>query len=246
MLAALCAVPGVRSASLSLYGLACGSTRTSDFNPPGHKIPPGKTIGQENLVTPDWFRTVGIGLVKGRLFTEEDTKDAQKVVILNQAAALKFLGTDAVVGARFGYGNDQPWIIVGIVLDARVNSLRGSPPPMIFTPLAQGPAEFITMGTGLDLFRTRELLVVRLASGFGIVALLLAAIGLSWSDQLLRRAPHQRDGRAPRTRRLTGGRVVGGPSRFAGDDHQRARGWTGPLVPTARIGEEARLWLVAA
>jgi predicted permease len=213
LLAALRAVPGVRSASLSLYGLASGQNRTSHYNPPGRHISPAQSLGQENLVTPDWFKTVGIQLVRGRMFTDQDAKDGQQVVIVNQAAARRFLGTDSVVGARFGYGSDQPWIIVGVVRDARVNSLRESPPPMIFHPLAQGPQEYITnaevrvagnpasvvagvrhaltsvdrtipvqgittMETLLERGLIRERLVARLAAGFGILALLLAAIGL--------------------------------------------------------------------
>ena len=115
LLGALRAVPGVRSASLSVDGLASGSSTTSDFTPPGRKLSPGQETGQENYVTPDWFRTVGIPLVRGRSFTEQDTKDAPLVVILNETAARRFLGSDSVVGARFGHGSDQPWIVVGIV-----------------------------------------------------------------------------------------------------------------------------------
>ncbi len=213
LLTALNAVPGVRSASLSLYGIAAGTRRTSGFNPPGRNLPPNDNSGQENFVSPDWFRTVGIELVSGRAFTTQDSKDHQPVVILSQSAARKFLGTDAAVGAHFGYGTNQPWIVVGVVKDARINSLRDTPPPMIYHPLAQGPHEYITsaevrvqgnpvaviadvrralasvnraipvrdiesMETLLERGLVRERLVARLAGGFGILALLLTAIGL--------------------------------------------------------------------
>jgi predicted permease len=213
LLAGLRALPGVRSASLALYGLASGSVRTSGFNPPGRNLPPAQRTGQENLVAPEWFKTVGISLVKGRDFTPQDSKDAQRVAILTELAAHRFFGTDDVIGKHFGYGSEQPWIIVGVVRDARVNSLRGAPPVMVYRPLAQGQSEFLTsaqirvtgnvapviaevrsaltqvdrripirevttMETLLERGLTRERLIARLATGFGILALLLAAIGL--------------------------------------------------------------------
>jgi predicted permease len=213
LLAALRAVPGVRSASLSLYGIASGTSRISGFNPPGRNIPEGQNSGQETYVTPDFFKTVGIPFVSGRGFTGQDAKASQKVVIVSQSAARKFLGTEAVVGAHFGYDSDQPWIIVGVVRDARIRSLREPAPPMIYHPLAQGPQEYITsaevrvtgnptstiagirnafaqvdrtipvgdivtMEATLERGLSRERMMARLATGFGILALLLAAIGL--------------------------------------------------------------------
>jgi ABC-type antimicrobial peptide transport system permease subunit len=127
-----------------MHGIAQGSRQTSDFSPPGRNIPPNDNIGQENFVSVDYFKTVGIQLLKGRTFTEQDRQGSQLAVIVSQSAARKFLGTDSVVGARFGYDTDQPWIIVGVVRDARVNSLREGPPPMIFHPLAQAPRLYVT------------------------------------------------------------------------------------------------------
>ena len=213
LLSALRSIPGVRSASLSVNGIATGSVQTSNFSPPGRNLPPNDNIGQEDFVSADFFKTVGIQLVSGRAFNALDTKESPLVVIVSQSAARKFLGTDSVVGAHFGYGSDQPWIIVGVVRDARVNSFRDAPPPMIFHPLSQAPQLYVASAevrvagnpTGaiagvrsaiasvsrtipirdvtpmellLERGLIRERMVARLAAGFGILALLLAAIGL--------------------------------------------------------------------
>jgi predicted permease len=213
LLAALRTIPGVQSASLSMHGIATGSLQTSNFDPPGRKLPPNDNSGQEDFVSADFFKTVGIQLVRGRTFNDLDTKASQLVVIVSQSAARKFLGTDSVVGAHFGYGSSQPWIIVGVVRDARVNSFREAPPPMIFHPLSQAPELYVSSaavrvagnptsaiagvrGAIASVSRTipvrdvtpmelllergliRERMVARLAAGFGILALLLAAIGL--------------------------------------------------------------------
>jgi len=213
LLSALRTIPGVQSASLSVNGIAAGSVQTSNFNPPGRNLPPNDNTGQEDFVSADFFKTVGMQLVSGRAFNELDAKESQPVVVVNQSAARKFLGTDSVVGAHFGYGTEQPWIIVGVVRDARINSFREAPPPMIFHPLSQAPQLYVATAevrvagspTGViagvrnaigSVSRTipirditpmelllergliRERMVARLAAGFGILALLLAAIGL--------------------------------------------------------------------
>ncbi len=212
LLAALGAVPGVQSSSLSLYGLAAGTRRLSGMVVPGRMLPPGGNSGQENFVTPDYFKTVGIQLLSGRVFTQADGKDAPKVAVITVTAARKFFGTDSVLGQHLGY--DEPgWEIVGVVKDVRANSLREPAPPMIFRPLAQQSQEYITsfevrvtgkpqniiagvrsalasvdrnlpvrdivvMEDLIERGLTREKLVARLAGAFGVLALLLAAIGL--------------------------------------------------------------------
>ncbi|HEV8247803.1 MAG TPA: ABC transporter permease, partial [Polyangiaceae bacterium] len=213
LLSSVRAVPGVQSASLSLFGLVSGARRTSGFTVPGRMLPPGGNTAQENLVTPDYFKTAGIQLLSGRVFTDRDVKGAPKVAVLTQAAARKLFGSDSVVGLRFGYDTPPELEVVGVVRDLRANSLREPAPPLVFRALAQQPQEYITsvearasgnpqnVIAGVrnalasvdrnlpvrdivvveDLIErglTRERLVARLAGAFGILALLLAAIGL--------------------------------------------------------------------
>jgi predicted permease len=213
LLEAVRAVPGVRSASLSLIGLATGARRIGGYVVPGRALPPGKNSAQEDRVTPDFFVTTGIPLLQGRLFTDADRRGAPLVAILNQSAARHFFGTDAVVGSRIGYGTPAEFEIVGVVGDARVNSLREAPARLIYLPLAQSEQEYMTsleariagpsaavisgvrnaiasvdrnlpirevttLGELLERGLSRERLVARLGSGFGIIALLLVGIGL--------------------------------------------------------------------
>jgi predicted permease len=213
LLGAAAAIPGVRSASLSLNSLGGGGIRTSSFVVPGRTLPPGESTGQENYVTPDYFGTVGMTLVQGRGFTRSDKVGAPKVAIVSETMARHFFGTDRVVGERFGYGPDPELEIVGVVRDARVNALREAPPRLVFRPLAQGSQEYVTslevrvagarepvtaalrsairqvdpmlpvrdivpLSDLLARGLTRERLVARLAGSFGVLALLLAGIGL--------------------------------------------------------------------
>jgi predicted permease len=92
-----------------------------------------------NMVTPDYFRTFGIGVVAGRMFDARDSADAQKVAIVNRALARFFFGNDDPIGRIVHMYRDaaNPITIVGIVEDATQRSLREEPPKTIYTPLAQ-------------------------------------------------------------------------------------------------------------
>ena len=207
------AAPGVRSVSLSLNGLSGGGRRFSSFQVPGRSFEPGDNQAQENYVTPAYFATTGITLLRGRSFSASDHADAPRVAIVSEAMAKHFFGTDDPVGSRIGYGTQAKFEVVGVVRDARVNQLREAPPRLIFYPLAQEPEEYITsvearavrsaeasiadvrsaiaaVDRNLPVREVivlrelvqrglwRERLIARLAGGFGVIALLLAAIGL--------------------------------------------------------------------
>jgi predicted permease len=208
LLAAARAVPGAKSASLSYIGLADGGRIISEFELSGRRIP-----AQENYVTPEFFSTAGVTLVRGRLFTDRDTKDTPKVVVITETAARRFFGTDDVVGRHFGYDANAELEIVGVTRDVRANSLREPMPPMVYRALAQDPRQYVssvdvrvsgnpesviaglrsalmnvdkrlpvrevvTAENILERGLSRERMVARLAGSFGILALLLAAIGL--------------------------------------------------------------------
>lgn len=136
------AVPGVRTVSLSTYGVATGFRRISGFTVPGRSIAPGTNSAQENFVSPEFFSTVGLRLLRGRDFTESDRDGAPRVAIVSESMARHFFGTTDVVGARFGYGTPPEFEVVGVTADARVNNLR-EVPRLVFYPLAQGQREYI-------------------------------------------------------------------------------------------------------
>jgi predicted permease len=138
------AVPGVKSVSMSLYGLAGGMRRTTELHDPGQAIRAGQQGGQEIHVTPGFFSTVGIRLLKGRNFGETDRVGTPSVVIVSESWARHFFGTLDVIGARFGHGTRPEFEIIGVVSDARVNGLRERPQRLVYYPIAQGPQEYLS------------------------------------------------------------------------------------------------------
>jgi predicted lysophospholipase L1 biosynthesis ABC-type transport system permease subunit len=153
-------------------------------------------------------------IVEGRGLTNRDIAGQPEVVVINEAAARKYFGKTSPIGKRIGYG-DPKVEVVGVVRDARVNTLRESPVPMAFYPIEQssvrqfatatdlrvsGDAAAIgetvrrviasmeprlladrrpvTIAEQLDRGLTRDRLVAYLAGAFGLLALLLACVGL--------------------------------------------------------------------
>ncbi|HWQ31519.1 MAG TPA: ABC transporter permease [Blastocatellia bacterium] len=86
--------------------------------------PPGQDfIGRYRVCTPDYFRAMGIRLIKGRVFTEADTADSQPVVIVNEALERKFWPGGSALGKHLrnsGPIERNPWLlIVGVVADVK-------------------------------------------------------------------------------------------------------------------------------
>ncbi len=91
-------------------------------------------------VYPNSFGTLGIPLVSGRDFTEQDDWEAQKVAVINESMAHHFWGNENPLGRRFGIGIPErsgEIEIIGVVKDAKYKSLREEDRPMYYLPFNQ-------------------------------------------------------------------------------------------------------------
>ena len=113
--------------------------------------PPGPNANRvlANTVTPEYFDTFGIGLVRGRLFTSQDAASSTRVAIINESVARAFFRDSDPVGKQIGFGSRpdaaRTLTVVGVVRDAR-HALRETPPNMVYQPLDQSrePPEALT------------------------------------------------------------------------------------------------------
>ena len=139
--AGLQTVAGVRGVTVTqLAPLSGGTTITGIFVQ-------GRTYGPEQrdsihrmVVSPNYFEVMGIPLLMGRGFTEnENNSKAPKVVIINDAAAKKYFPNVNPIGQRFGPNLEQAGQqeIVGIVRDTKYSSMRDPAPPTMYIPLLQ-------------------------------------------------------------------------------------------------------------
>jgi predicted permease len=144
VVARLSAVPGVQSASVSTFGLLSGMSWSRSLT-----LAPGAPASQEvnvstNAVTPAFFDTVGMRLLRGRVFTAEDREGSQGVVVLNESAERKLFGGAGGLGRRLYRPGKIPEAmeVVGIVADARTQGVSRPAPPMYYQPIGQQQSDF--------------------------------------------------------------------------------------------------------
>ena len=95
-------------------------------------------IDHVQTVSPGYFATMGIPLVRGRSFTDDDRAGQPPVVIVSQSVARKFWPSGDAVGQRIGYPYESPWFtVVGIVPDTKQDSLRDTSNVTIYMPWSQ-------------------------------------------------------------------------------------------------------------
>ena len=100
------------------------------------------------VVTPDYFATLGVALRRGRVFTDADREGAPPVVVVSESVARLYWGTDDPIGKRLRIGEnlERAVTVVGVVPDTRYRELRAARPSVYF-PLRQPffPYEPVTL-----------------------------------------------------------------------------------------------------
>ncbi len=97
-------------------------------------------LGDLRSASPDYFPTLGIPLVTGRLFTPSDGPNAPQVAIVNQSLARRYFARETAVGKRISADTGKTWItIVGVVGDVRHYGLESEPTDEVYLPFAQLP-----------------------------------------------------------------------------------------------------------
>ena len=214
LLQGLRAIPGAQSASLSSDSPISGGWDELGLVIEGYqKREEERVDAQSSIVSSDYFRSLGISLVSGRDFNDQDTSGAPKVAIINEKMAHHFFGNSNPLGRKIGTEEEPDTVIVGVVKDAQYLSLREPALRHFYEPISQQPHLFdLTMhikttgeaGSVVDLVRaqvqrldphlplydvktlatqideslTSERLISWLCTAFGLLATLLAALGL--------------------------------------------------------------------
>src|SRR5215469_7496241 len=165
---------------------------------------------------PGFFRTMGIGLIRGRTFTWQDNDRAPRVALVSESLARTLFPARGALGQRIDVTSEPNWKdlqIVGVVSDASVYNIRKHAPPTIYLPSIQygdysgwsqlmvrtriAPAgvensireavkslghEYVpqieTVATDISHSILQERITAMLSAFFGVLALLLAAVGL--------------------------------------------------------------------
>lgn len=152
------AEPGVLSAAVaSSFPLDPDALAGGGFNRrfqiEGRITPEGENppVSAMRIASPDYFKTLGIPLIQGRTFQENDDEKALRVAVINQKMAKHHWGDADPVGRRITFNRGETWItIVGVVGDVREMGLHREPGDEIYLPTFQGG------GLGTVLVRTAQ------------------------------------------------------------------------------------------
>ncbi len=91
-------------------------------------------------VSSDYFSTIGVPLLRGRVFNSADSPETPKVAVVSRSLARRFWETRDPVGARITIDRGKSWItIVGVAGDVRQYGLAAAPPDEIYVALPQFP-----------------------------------------------------------------------------------------------------------
>src|SRR4029077_11990256 len=134
-------IPGVQSAALA-YGLPpLRSPNMNDTEIEGFVRREGGPIQNVDFyqaVSKDYFATMGIRLMDGRLFESRDVQDAPEVVIVNKSMAATFWPNQNAIGRRVRPGGNKTWCtVIGIVDDVKNAGLDRPAGTEIYLPFRQ-------------------------------------------------------------------------------------------------------------
>jgi len=212
----LAAVPDVRQASMAVLGVMTGNDWRATVRVDGYKPKEDEDMNPSfNAVGPDYFAALGVRLLAGREFGEQDAAKAPRVAIVNEAFARYYYGEQSPLGRRFGFGRDQATDveIVGLVKDGKSSSLRDETPRFVYVPYTQAGEldsmvvyvrssradaaitqairdvvrradaslpvyDMKTLETQISESLFVERMIAALSAAFGLLATVLAALGL--------------------------------------------------------------------
>jgi predicted permease len=137
-------LPGVESAAVMDNRIGSGWSSNNTATVDGKKVE--ATTGAEsnmqrsNEVSPDFFHTLQVPIVMGREFTDADTAGSQKVAVVSELFAQRFLPHQNPLGHHVaGMLKGEDMVIIGVVKDNKYTSMNEKPIPMVWYDYAQAP-----------------------------------------------------------------------------------------------------------
>jgi macrolide transport system ATP-binding/permease protein len=135
-------LPGVTAVGMGLYSPLEGDNWGECAIPQGHPAPrPGDKCGSSwDRVSTHFLDSIGVPMVRGRNFSDQDTASSPQVVLVNQAFVKRFFPNQDPIGQHFGIDDPKysgSWEIVGVFADFKLNNPREEVHPVYLRPLSQ-------------------------------------------------------------------------------------------------------------
>ena len=229
----LAAIPGVRSVAFATMRILADDEWDSSVTVEGYTAKPGQQAEPEmNSISPNYFATLGVPVLRGREFTLQDTRSVKHagdphavdpddmvpaVAMINQQFAQRYFAGRNPIGLHVGYGSDPntrtDMEVIGVVKDIKYTNLRDTILPQAYVPYLAATEpngvtfylrtvmdpkplmalvrekvraldpnlpvyEVRTMDQQISISLRNERLIAALSALFGVLATVLAAIGL--------------------------------------------------------------------
>ncbi|MBZ5591580.1 MAG: ABC transporter permease [Acidobacteriia bacterium] len=146
------ALPGVEIVgAISRLPLGNSAEEMDAFTIEGKALPANGQLplAEYRVCSADYFRALGVPLIRGRWFANGDAESRPRVAVINEELAHQYFSGDDPMGKRLkmGFpGSTNPWLtIVGMVHDVRHNSLAAPVPPQLYVSYLQGPDTQMTL-----------------------------------------------------------------------------------------------------
>ncbi|HXN71680.1 MAG TPA: ABC transporter permease [Candidatus Acidoferrales bacterium] len=141
VLSRVSSLPGVVSASIATATPMGYYNNYNTLTINGYQPTPGQPLPSAlyNTISPDYFRTMQVPILRGRAFTDADGETTQYVAILSDSTAKKFWPNADPIGRQFQMGSDakHSMVVVGVVKDVRYQGVTGEVPPVFYAPFVQ-------------------------------------------------------------------------------------------------------------
>jgi putative ABC transport system permease protein len=150
-------IPGVESASLARITPISGEGRRGSFilegqneweiNERRNREDSDLQTVRMNVVSPKYFQTMGIALLRGRDFTAQDDEGSPSVVVINESFARQYFANQEPLGRRLRFGgSNAPWSeVIGLARDSKYRSLSEDFGPIAYQPVAQNHETGMTL-----------------------------------------------------------------------------------------------------
>jgi predicted permease len=129
------AMPGIQSVALS-NRVPLGFGGSSSVKPQGYVPQANESMEtQVAMITPKYFQTLEIPVVKGRDFTMQDNMKSQRVAIVSEAFVNRYWPNQEGLGKQVNSDLTHEWFtVVGVARDSKVNGLNEKPTPFLYLP----------------------------------------------------------------------------------------------------------------
>ena len=138
-------MPGVEYAgAVNILPLTPNNVRMA-FAMPGEGDYQQRAVADVRVVTPEYFDAMGIQLLEGRTFSEQDREGQQRVLLVNETFARRYFPDSSPVNREFQAGPTGMTLIVGIVGDVRHQGLDSEIQPEVYFPHSQAAGGFANL-----------------------------------------------------------------------------------------------------